>query len=67
MTATTPTRVCESCRNAPAAWTWSQPGAGAPFLLCTGCAPADAVPLLDAPSLLDASPVIQAASGGGER
>jgi hypothetical protein len=34
--------VCESCRQAPAAVTWSHPGAGAPFLLCRTCAPTDA-------------------------
>ena len=33
---------CESCRKAPAVLAWSRPGAGAPFLLCAGCAPADA-------------------------
>jgi hypothetical protein len=35
--------VCESCQRQPVAVTWSHPGAGAPFLLCRGCAPADAL------------------------
>jgi hypothetical protein len=33
--------VCESCRRRPATVTWSHPAAGAPFALCTGCAPTD--------------------------
>jgi hypothetical protein len=33
-------RLCESCRRAPATTIWTHPGAGAPFALCAGCAPA---------------------------
>ena len=33
--------VCESCRRAPAVQAWARHGAGAPFLLCAGCAPTD--------------------------
>ena len=40
--------VCESCRRSPAVLAWARPGAGAPFLLCAGCAPTDAVPTADA-------------------
>jgi hypothetical protein len=34
---TSPSR-CESCRHAAATTSWSQPRAGAPFLLCQSCA-----------------------------
>ncbi len=36
-TITAPSR-CESCRHAAATTSWSQPRAGAPFLLCQSCA-----------------------------
>lgn len=31
--------ICESCHTRPATTVWSRPAAGAPFQLCTTCAP----------------------------